>query len=144
PRTAPLEVSWRVWPLMDGDRAVGGWLLAGIVLASAAAWIMQDWKGAVLASVALLVSLRANFLPTTYRLSSEGVERFTWRRGRRIRWRKIRRFQLDSDGVLLSFDDEPDESDLFRGVYLPFGRGCPSRVRQDAAAAARWYLDALH
>lgn len=140
-RSSPAAISWRVWPLADGEGRAWLWLVLVGVFAFVAAEIMQEpiWGGVVL--VLFLVSLRRLFVPVTYQLSSDGIERKMWRGWRRISWRKVRRYHVFPDGIFFAFTQEPEAFDSFRGVYVPLGRRVTLAIRKDALAIIRHYVN---
>ncbi len=110
-------LAWRVHP---AARRPGRAVLVG-VLVIALAW-GSAWYGGralgVLAFILLVGTLWPFFLPTSYRLTSWGVEQVRWPTRQRRPWSSFRRFEVDRRGVLLSPFPRPSRLDSFRGMYL--------------------------
>ena len=110
-------LSWRVHPAAQrpGRAALVGIIIVGLTLGSA--WYAGVAMG-VLALLLLAGSLWPFFVPTTYRLTSWGVEQHRWPSRQQRPWSAFRRFQVDRRGVLLSPFPHPSRLDPFRGMYL--------------------------
>lgn len=110
-------LSWRVHPAASsrGKAVFVASAIVGLTVASAA------YGGTALGIMALLLlggSLWPFFQPTTYRLTSWGVEQRRWPTRQRRPWSAFRRFHVDRRGVLLSPFATPSRLDSFRGMYL--------------------------
>lgn len=94
-----------------------------------------------LAVVLLLGAAAEFFLPVTYRLTEEGVEK-VWLGGRTsLPWRRVRRAVWGEQGIFLSPFPHSSRWDGLRGLYLPFGDEVP---RQEVIAWIRRRLEEAH
>ncbi len=115
------SIRWRSWPLAD-DLLRTMIVVVGLVVA----WVVVRWVTgqtamAVIALVALAISLWRFFLPVSYELSVEGVDQWFFGHKRRIPWKTVRRYEIRPAGVLLLPRSERCPMDVFRGLYLPWG-----------------------
>lgn len=113
-------LEWRVHPLTESFwRSV--LLVFIIACALYGVWAWTNYPGLVLiGAVFLLVSMAPYLLPTTYRMSSEGIEiRFLGVRTFR-EWEQFRNFYPHDVGVHLSTFSRPSGLDAFRGSFIRF------------------------
>ena len=113
-------MSWVSLPVQHAPRK--GLLLVLVVAATAAAVFLGTGSpGWTLLSVILLLAGVHDFLlPTSYRLSEEGVSsRILWYR-RHKPWSSCRSYWVDAHGVLLSPFPERSRLESHRGLYLRF------------------------
>ena len=113
-------MSWVSLPVQHAPRK--GLVLALVVAATAAAvFLATRSPGWTLLSVILLLAGVHDFLlPTTYRLSDEGVSsRILWYR-RHKPWSSCRSYWVDAHGVLLSPFPRRSRLESHRGLYLRF------------------------
>jgi hypothetical protein len=136
PPAPPPPLQWRSWPLREN---VPGAILVfgGLVGAGAGVrWVTGQTHLALLAVAVLALALWRFFMPTLYELNIGGVNQWLFGRHRRIPWREIRHYEVQSSGVLLLPRAEPCPMDAFRGLYLPWGKR-----RDEVLAQVRYYLD---
>ena len=117
------ELKWRAHPFRD--EAPRSYAVAAALLALCAVMNLAfgGWLWTFLAACLLFGSLARWFLPTEYRLDSDGVEvRFLGRRVRRA-WSSFRNLYPHSVGLHLSPFDRPSGLDPFRGLFLRYGDG---------------------
>ena len=81
-----------------------------------------------LAVVILLGSLAPFYLPTSYRMSEDGISIRTVMGSREKSWDLFRRWQADRYGVLLSPFDRPSRLDRFHGLNLRYDTADRERV----------------
>ena len=135
-RAAPPSIQWRVWPLAESLPAavlVSAGLLGG---GAAVRWVTGQTHLALVAVAVLAIALWRFFLPVWFELNSEGVSQWVFGRPRRIAWRKIRRYEVCSSGVLLLPRADARPLDVCRGLYLPWGKH-----RSEVLAHVHYYLD---
>jgi hypothetical protein len=91
-----------------------------ILLATLLTWSMSGWIWmTALAPVFLLASLRAFFLPRTYRLDDEGAhEEGPLQAARHLAWSDVRRVSRGRNGVYLSPLHSDSRLVRDRGVFL--------------------------
>ena len=98
---------------------------------------MQNLWWSLFAFAFQIVALKRFFLPSEYRIDSEGVSaRTIWAR-QQLRWNDVRRFLCDSRGAFLSTRSESSTLDLFRGMHLVFGEDRDAVVGQIRARINR-------
>ena len=98
-------------------------MIAFLILTGAALWVATAssyWVG--LGVVVLVVTSREFFLPTRFTLDDRGATKRFLLFTRFMPWEKVRRTSPDSRGVLLSPMPFPSRLEVFRGLYLRFGR----------------------
>lgn len=74
----------------------------------------------IIAGAILILSLSSFYLPTIYRIDSNGV---MWKRltgSRSIQWQRVRRVSDERDGMFLSPFAGRTMMENFRGIYLPY------------------------
>lgn len=76
----------------------------------------------VLAVAALGLAMRRFFVPALFELNTGGVSQRVLGRHRRVPWAEIRCYEVHSTGVLLLAQADPAPIDVFRGLYLPWGK----------------------
>lgn len=109
--------SWRVLRAKDSPGMTVLVVLAIILLSLASGWYAGAPLG-ILAALLLLGSLWPFFMPTTYRLTNEGIEQKRWPTTQKRSWSYFRRFEVDPRGILVSPFKTPSRLDSFRGMYL--------------------------
>jgi hypothetical protein len=83
----------------------------------------------------LALSLWRFFLPVVFTLSDTGVNETLLGRDRRIPWLAIRRYELQSKGVLLLPYSDAAGVDSLQGLFLPWGSH-----REEVLALLSYYL----
>ncbi len=111
------------WVSLPVQHAPGKGLVLVLVVAATAAAVFlgtgsPGW--ALLSVILLLAGVHDFLLPTSYRLSEEGVSsRILWYR-RHKPWSSCRSYWVDAHGVLLSPFPERSRLESHRGLYLRF------------------------
>lgn len=112
-RRQPLKTLGVVLYLALMAWGLGASLLAPMLSISAGA-------AAFVVFVALLMPLRAWFLPTRYRIDDDGIEVGGWRT-RRFSWNRFRAWRRERNGVYLSPFSDTSRFDNFRGLFIVLG-----------------------
>jgi len=117
----PPPVRWRCWParehVLSGLAALAGLAAVGLGVYQVTGRVHL----ALLAFAALAISLWRCFVPTTYELHADGIDRWVLGQHRRTPWSAIRRFEVCARGVLLLPYSDYCPMDALRGLYLPWG-----------------------
>ena len=119
-RVAPEEISYRSWPLREGDR--GAWITMGVIVATTllALWVAESLAMAALTLGSLLAVSWQTWLPTSVQIGPAGIQLSTLGRRRRIPWTSIRHYEIGRHGLLLSPDVAQNAFSPLRGLYLPW------------------------
>lgn len=126
--SAVTTLSWTVWPLRKKP-ALG--FLALVCIAGAVFGVESITHGIwmpAFAGIVLAVSVAPFFLPTTYRLSPDGVEVVRLGRAERRTWSAFRRVRFNDEIVQLSPSARPNWLDSFRSYTILLDRNRPEVV----------------
>jgi hypothetical protein len=136
-RLAFAEVTIDDWPLRDRPLSSA----FALALAAGASWLAVLATGSprvgAIVAVMLSLTLWRTCLPVRYQLTSGGVVQSVlgWRR--RIGWSSIHRYELHTEGALLSPDSAITSLSPLRGLYLPWGT-----QREAVISQLEYYLPA--
>jgi hypothetical protein len=111
-------LSWTVWPLRKKP-ALG--ILALVCIAGAAYCVESITHGIwmpAFAAIVLAVSVAPFFVPTTYRLNSQGVEVARFGRTERRPWSMFRRASSSNEVLQLSTLAKPGWLDPYRSTTI--------------------------
>jgi hypothetical protein len=115
------ELSWSAWPARERPLAAVVLVAAAVVLGMLVRRGTHDTVLAIAAPLFILLSVSSWLLPTTYRLSDEGVEVRSLGVARLRPWSEMRRMTVDGTGVFLSPFEQRNWLEAYRGVRLLFG-----------------------
>ncbi|NLC57190.1 MAG: hypothetical protein GX774_10165 [Armatimonadetes bacterium] len=105
-------------------------LTAALVLAHA---VFRHPLPVALTALVLLSAVAEYLLPVVYRLTPSGVTRRNGLSYTVLEWERVRRVQMDDDGVKLSPLGTASPLEAFRGVYLRFPEEESLRARLEEA-----------
>lgn len=115
-------LAWRVHPARERPVAAA---LAGLFIVGVAVLIQAAWRSPGLTALAvLLVGGAAGefLLPTRYRLTPEGAERWSWLGMRQaVGWEQVAAVYRFPDGLKLSTQARPGLLEPHRGLFLRWG-----------------------
>lgn len=114
-------LTWRVFPASSHPLKAVFVSVVIVLLSLGSAWYAGKALG-VLAFFLLLGSLWPFFMPTTYRLTTWGIEQLRWPTKQKRPWTYFRRFTVDNRGILVSPFVSPSRLDPFRGMYILTGK----------------------
>lgn len=135
-RRPPPAVRWQSWPVRDEPLQALLAASAALVAAAAAYWVVGRAHLALLAAAMVAASMWRSLVPTTFELSSEGIDYAVLWQVRRIPWSEVRRYEIRDSGILLLPYSDRSALDSFGGIYLPWGD-----QRSEILAQVTYYLD---
>ena len=131
----PPSLRWRSWPLRDeplrASLVVLGLVAAGAILITCGVAAHM----ALLAVLALAITLWRIFVPVAFELNADGVNQTLLGQRRQLPWSAVRRYEVNAAGVLLLPHADRCSMDFFRGLYLPW-----NRHREELLTQIRYHL----
>lgn len=109
---------WTVHPLQRGGYRRTIFVLALILIPIGVVWVFEHFAWAVFATLFLLGTLSAYWLPSRFTLDDEGVEVQRWFWKRRLLWRDLKRVERDPNGLFVSPFAVRSRLDGHRGMLL--------------------------
>jgi hypothetical protein len=120
PDALPASVRWQSWPLRD-DPLRSLLLLAALAgLGALVWWVTGESYLGLLAAAAMAVALWRYFVPVTFEVGEQGIDRRRFGRQRHLAWEAIRQYETGPDGLLLLPRRDVSAMDYFRGQFIPW------------------------
>jgi len=136
PQTSTDSLCWQSWPVREQTLrsllVTAGLLVGTVVVYLIAGRVVLS----LLALAAVMTALWRFFVPVQFELSEVGLGQRILGRQRRIPWHAIARYDVCSDGVLLSPEEELLPMTPLRALYLPW-----TTHREEVLCRVRCYLD---
>lgn len=112
------DLTWTDWPAARRPHVAGAVLVLLGVAGYYGYWEFRNLIFGAIAVAFLVAALASFLLPTTYRLTPEGVEIRALLHGRRTPWSQLACFIQQPGLLLLSTDARPTERSVRRGILL--------------------------
>lgn len=123
-------MEWTVYPYKQDKKKT---ILAIILIILILVFIYFTLGGlfwALLAGLLLIGSVSSYFLPTSFRVTNDGLTVKTKGRESEFEWDYFKRYHIFDDGIALSPYKEPSRLDNYRGVFLRFGDADPEKIKE--------------
>ena len=127
-----MEVNWRDWPAQRQRGRAG--LAGGIIVLASVSVAVIDPLLAAICTIAMVAAVSEVLLPTTYRLSGEGVAVDTVLSKRAHPWRHFKAWQVLPTGVALQGDGPGRLIRRRRSLLLR----CPDNAEAVQEALRHW------
>jgi hypothetical protein len=133
------QLTWQIHLLRRHPERLPALVLV-LFIGAACVWVLFGRPLPVLAALTLLLGTAAEYLlPTTYRITPDGVTAHSLTTHVELRWRNARRALPDPSGLIVTSLAERSTLDRFRGVMLRYAPpGEPGDCASVLAAIARY------